>query len=384
MKLFQWSGVVTAALLLTSGCSTSPSPSPSAEDFPGVVVSSVAVAETPVALVPHPPQSYTVVRGDTLWDIARFFLEDPWRWPEVWQNNPEVENPHLIYPGDLLILSYVEGRPVISRNSPIGMGTGTGSASDNTSYPTVKLRPQIRTSQTDRAISTIPADIIAPFLIKPRVITADALLTAPYVVSSVDGHLIAGTGNRLYVRGLQNRPASEYVVVRQGAPYINPNDEDDILGYEAIHVAEGRVTRLGDPATLLVTRAEREILNGDRILDKGDHALSAAFLPRAPTVRMNGRIIAVVDGVSQIGQYAIVVLDLGRQTGIEPGHVLAALREGEVVRDRVLSGFISNKVQLPDEKSGHLMIFRVFERVSFALVMEASYPLHILDRVTNP
>ena len=192
--------------------------------------------------------------------------------------------------------------------------------------------------------------------------------------------MIAGTGHLVYVRGVTDTGTADYVIVRRGDSYINPLNEEDILGHEAIYVGEGRIQRLGEPATLMISYAKREILNGDRLLPAGLDRFDETFIPKAPEKLMDGEIISVVDGVSQIGQYQVVVLNIGRQEEIRSGNVLAIYRSGKVVRDTVLSG----KVQLPEERSGLLMVFRVFDRISYALVMDAERPIHINDRVRNP
>ncbi len=338
-------------------------------------------------LRPNYPEKYTVERGDTLWDIAARFLEDPWRWPEVWQKNPQVSNPHLIFPGDELTLYFIDGKPYImverpqKRAEPESVPKKRSPAAvTSDGLRVVKIKPQMREETIEKAIPTIPVDKIEPFLIKPRVVTEQILADAPYIVSSIDGHLIAGTGNRVYVRGVTDTGTADYVIVRKGDAYINPKNEEDILGHEAIYIGEGRIQRLGEPATLQITRAKREVLNGDRLLPAGLDQFDETFIPRAPEMVMDGEIISVVDGVSQIGQYQIVVINIGRQEEIASGHVLAIYRSGTTVRDTVYSG----KVQLPEERSGLVMIFRVFDRISYGIIMDAERPIHVNDRVRNP
>ncbi len=298
----------------------------------------------------------------------------------MWQNNPQVANPHLIYPGDILTLHYIDGVAYIKVERPgaptrtVGVGVG------EETYPTVKLSPRMRESEVESAIATIPTEAISPFLMKPLVVSQQELDAAPYVLSSLDGHLIAGVENTLYIRNLNSGSNLRYTIVRKGKPYINPADDDDILGYEAIYLAEGQITRKGDPASLKVKYAKREILNGDRLLVSEPQQPDRSFNPRAPEQKIDAQIISVVDGVSMIGQHHIVVLNLGRQDEVEPGHVLAVYRSGTMVRDNITY----EEIELPEERSGVVMIFRVFDRVSYALVLEATVPLHLLDRVTNP
>ena len=357
--------VLTAAI---AGCASAP-PQPTAAPQPQPVApppaAPKAAAPAPVVLKPDYPEKYVVKKGDTLWDIAAHFLRDPWLWPELWQNNPQVKNPHLIYPGDILTLVYIEGKPTLQ----VQRG-----------QPAVRLSPKARVEELKQAVPTIPIDAIRPFLTRPRVVTENELDAAPYILSSAGEHLIAGAGNRVYVRGIKRDDISRYAVVRAGQVYRNPGDPSDILGYEAIHVGDAQLQRRGDPATLLLTKSNREVLNGDRLLPAEPQPFKANFMPRSPEQKVSGRIIAVQDGVSQIGQYQVVVLNLGQRQQLRPGDVLAVYQTGPVVEDRIAG----DSVKLPNERAGTLMVFRTFERVSYALVMESTRAMHVLDTVRNP
>ena len=325
---------------------------------------------TPVVVRPDYPERYVVVKGDTLWDIAARFLRDPWLWPEVWHINPEIRNPHLIYPGDVIVMYFVDGRPVITlEQAPAGI-------------PTVKLAPEIRSMPIEQAVATIPMDKIGPFLSNHRVVSKEELDAAPYIVSSLEEHLVTGPGDRIYVRGLEKEPEPSYNIVRPGEPYVNPDDENDILGYEAVFVGDAFLARAGDPATLDIGDARREAVTGDRLLPVEQRTIDPYFTPHAPQDPVNGRILAVMDGVRNIGQYAVVVVSLGEQQGMKPGTVLAVWQSGREVRD-VVQGSRA-RVQLPEERAGFLMVFRTFDRVSYALVMRATRSLRLQDRVTNP
>jgi len=320
-----------------------------------------------VALKDGHPDRHVVVKGDTLWDISEFFLESPWLWPEIWYVNPQIENPHLIYPGDIITLVYVDGKPQLR----VQRGKGT-----------FKLSPKARAERLDKAIPTIPIDAIQQFLTQPLVVGKDELDKAPYVVSSADEHLIVGAGDRVYARGISADDGSRYNFFRPGDAYLDP-DTGELLGYEAMYLGDGDSERFGDPSTVKVVRTTREINIGDRLLPMSTEDVFAYFTPHAPEEELDGTIISVVDGVSQIGQYQIVVVNRGAREGVDVGTVFSIFQKGSVIPDQVTTERNVN-VQLPDEKAGLLMIFRTFEKVSFALVMKASSALHVGDRIGSP
>ncbi len=335
----------------------------------GLIFSVGILAAEPVVLNPAHPDRYVVVKGDTLWDIAGRFLRDPWRWPEVWHVNPQIENPHLIYPGDTIILTYVDGRPRLR----LQRGPGSG---------VVKLSPRVRSTPLDTAIPVIPMDAIRPFLTRPYVLGQKDLDKAPYVVSFADEHIVAATDNRIYVRAIGTAEHNKYDVVRPGKPYRDA-DTDEILGYEALLIGSARLERTGDPATLYLLQTDLETQVGDRLLPVVQDTPQRNFAPKAPASDIRGNIIGVLNGVTQIGQHNVVVLDRGAEDGLQVGDVLAIDRRGETIPDPVTPDRF-DEVTLPDEKAGTLMVFRTFPRVSFGLVMSATMAIHVLDRVHNP
>lgn len=333
----------------------------------GLLFSGLAFA-TAVELNPNHPQRYVVVKGDTLWDIAGRFLQDPWLWPEIWHVNPEIANPHLIYPGDVIKLVYVDGKPRLELER---------------GRPTVKLSPQIRSEPIRKAIPTIPLDSIRQFLTEPHVLTREELDRAPYVVSSAGEHLVTAAGDRVYVRGVADEDHRQFVIVREGEPYVDPQT-GELLGLEALYVADASVERFGDPATMAVQRSDSEVRVGDRLVPiEEEVTYETSFEPRAPAQTVDGQIIAVLNGVSQIGRNQVVVINRGRREGMEPGHVLAIYQKGKTIDDPVTEDR-HDTVTLPDERAGLLMVFRTFDRVSFGLVMRASTNMHVLDVVRNP
>ena len=322
------------------------------------------------------PERYVVKKGDTLWDIAKRFLNDPWLWPEVWHINPKIRNPHLIYPGDVVALYYVDGKPYLTLD-----GKGGVPVPDKKGLKTVRLSPQAYAEPLEKAITTLPYELIAPFLKHASVISEEDLLDdAPYIVSSFEGHLIAGSENKVYAMDVEDATVGQYTVVRPGPQYRDP-ETDDILGYEVKHIAEARLVKMGKPATLQIGEAFQEVLNEDRLIPYVGKKQDFYFYPSAPKQPVNGQIISVLgEGVTQIGQYNTVVINRGEADGLTAGNVLAIYQAGQLIRDTIRR----EPVQLPDERAGLLMVFRAFEKVSYALVLEAERSLDVLDRVTNP
>jgi len=326
-----------------------------------------ADASSPVQLADGHPDRYVVVKGDTLWDIASMFLKDPWLWPEIWYVNPQVENPHLIFPGDILTLVWVDGRPQIQLQRG----------------QVEKLSPRVRAEALDEAITTVPYDAIAAFLGRPSVIAASDRDAAPYILTTREGHLIGAAGMDVYVRNSQAPRGSVMSVIHVGEPLRDP-DDGEVLGYEGLYVGQGRVDRTGDPATVRLMESSREALEGD-LLFANDRQIPLHFMPRSPESSVEGQIIAVVDGLSLIGQYMVVVINRGTRHGLEPGHVLAIWQTGEVVRDTVKGKkSFGEKVKLPDEYAGRMMVFDTRERLSFGLIVNAESEISKFDTVRNP
>lgn len=328
----------------------------------GLVLSGVVAAET-VALKNGHPTQYTVVKGDTLWDISEMFLRDPWRWPDIWHANQQIANPHLIYPGDLLSLVYIDGQPRLMLNRG-----------------TVKLSPKIRSTPIDNAIPVVPIDAIKGFLSRPYVVEKGQLENAPYIVAFADEHIMAGSGQRFYGRRLDDT-TTKYDVVRQGGDYVD-SETGEVLGHEAIYIGSSVVQKPGDPATLLLTKTQQESLPGDRMLPAEEDVALMNFHPKVPNTQIDGAIISVMNGVTQIGQYNIVVMDRGTENGLQVGDVLHIKRLGETIDDHITSER-GDTVKLPDEDAGLLMVFRTFNRVSFGIVMHASRAMHINDKVSS-
>ena len=379
-------------------------------------LASISIADT-VTLNPDRPDEYVVQKGDTLWDISARFLQEPWYWPTIWQGNPQIEDPHLIYPGDVVSLKFKDGQPMLTVNAS-GMGVNGRN---------VKLSPVVRYYDNDDAIPSIPVDAIQQFLTRPRVVTDEEMDKWPYVISSYDQHLISGAGNKLYVRGLsEDSTVTRYGLYRKGPAYINPRkDKDKVLGYEALYLGDVVIEKRGDPASVIVTLSKQEILNGDRLVAESDEDASNEFNPSTPYRDIDANILSVFNGVAEIGQYQVVVVDVGDGDGVEVGSILAVYQSGTIVKDEIATEIKGNQrieidpddalggmvdsirnsitdfensdlgrylgrpnakpelIELPEEYAGVLMIFRIFENVSYALVMKAVSPIHVHDSVRN-
>lgn len=309
------------------------------------------------------PARHTVTKGDTLWAISKRYLKDPWKWPDLWgMNREQIKNPHLIYPGQVLTL---DRRPD---------GTAQLKA---TGLATVKLEPKVRVEASGReALATVPRAIIEPFLSKPLVIEAAGLNSAPLIVGGNDGRVIFGLGDTIYATGLPVQSAQLWNVYRQGKELVDP-DTKESLGYEAIYLGDARLMRQDEVSKLQVVVANQEIHRTDRLTPSPGMVI-VSYNPRAPEKPITGRIMAAYGGLAEVGQNAIVTLNRGARDGLERGHVLAVYEEGRV--EKVLG----RQVKLPGERSGLLVVFRTFDRVSYALVVDSSRPMHIGDWVSKP
>ena len=330
---------------------------------------------------PSAPKSYVVKRGDTLWGIASLFLKDPWLWPEVWYINPQVANPHLIYPGDTLSLAYgADGRPQI-RLTQGGSGA--------------RLDPRLRTDAVDGAIPTIPYQAIAAFLSRPTLLTPEQIKDAPYVLAFRDQHEIGGTSNELYIRNLTAVSNSRFSIVHVGDPLRDP-DDGKVLGYQGMYTGTALISKAdGGVAKAVLLDSARETLRGDKVLPS-DNEVPLNFQPMAPHGNVKGQIIAVVDGTDLIGQYQIVAINRGLRDGLANGSVLAVDQKGLSVTDTYANGAsftrgaqdmdtsFAKRVKLPDERIATVLIFRTFNRMSYGLVLGATDTISLHDVVRNP
>ena len=360
------SSAPTASTSTASSGSTSSSWDPArntSSTAPASSGSKVTRINEPVPLAEGHPNEYVVQVGDTLWDIAATFLKDPWFWPEIWYVNPDIVNPHLIYPGDVLGLVYIDGQPRIT----------------NVRAATYRMSPQARVTPLTESVASVPYEAVAAFLSSGVVLEKKEAENLPYFLDTHGDHLMAAAGYEIYVRGINSdMPGTRYNVVHVGEELRDPDDNRHI-GYHGILVGEGSLRRGGDPATVALTDTHREVLKGDRLIPESvDVPLN--FFPRAPSSQIDGRIISVAGGVTQIGQYQVVVMNRGTNNGLATGDVLTVFKTGETIKDRIGGG----KVKLPDEEAGTIMVFKTFDRISYGLVMEATTAIHVLDAVRNP
>ncbi|MEE9354281.1 MAG: LysM peptidoglycan-binding domain-containing protein [Methylococcaceae bacterium] len=320
-----------------------------------------------IKLTPSHPNEYTVKQSDTLWDISEKFLQNPWQWSEVWNKNSKTENPNLIFPGDIIALTFVNGNPQL------------GFAEHNNGR---LLAPRMREVDFQDAIKIIPIEAIAPFLSSPKIVAKQELDSAPYVVDFAKEHLLGGAGDRIYVRSIEQPKTLNYTVYREGKEFLNPETKN-VLGYEANYIADAVLQSTGDPATLEITKSRNVIRKGDKLMPTQDNKVALNFFPRSPETQIKGAIISVLEGVSQIGQHNIVVINKGSADGLKSGHVLKIFQRGRTIKDYY--GKLKNDiVTLPNEEAGKLMTFRVFENISYALVMTVKDAIHVSDYVVTP
>ena len=361
-----------------------------------------------VLLKDNHPQRHVVVKGDTLWGIAGKFLKDPWLWPKVWKfNRTEIKNPHLIYPGDVVVLDLSSGKPELKLLRE-----------------TITLQPGVIEEPLRKsAISTIPLNVIAPFLSQPLVIEKNQLDDSPRIVGAQDNRVVLSPGSKIYINKIEEDENLDWFVYRPGAALVDP-DTKKLLGIEAIYLGNAKISKFGEPASANITKAKEEIFIKDRLVVSGDEGITN-FVPHAPETEITGRIIKIYGGLAEAGPQSIVTINKGSVDDIEVGHVLAINRFGKIIKDpefdkekykaakaaklkeinisatkdsngkpvvNVESKPEKNEdlnlepgmIKLPDERIGLVMIFRTFDNISYGLVMQANEPVNMLDSVKTP
>lgn len=365
--------VVIMALFLGGCAQTGSSQNSTATQEPAMTTEQEVVESTPVSPVQAAqidsrikataPEQYTVKKGDTLWDISNKFLNQPWYWPEIWHVNQQVKNPHLIYPGDVLSIYYVNGQPRVGLNS---------------------LSPRIRTSGLNQALDA-PISAVRPFLTRPTVVSEEEMLAAPHIVDSQEKHLVYGLDDIVYVRGIGSEGINQrYNVYRPGKKLYDPETEE-LLGYYARYASEANVFREDEEtSTAQLVNTVREVLRGDRLLPIGEDPATFSFIPSPPPDGTNGQIVELFDSISGIASLQIAIMNVGDRDGVRPGNVFSAQQTGRVVKDKFHKGDEDLRVRLPDEESGLIMIFSTSEKLSYGLVMESVRKISIGDKVIKP
>jgi hypothetical protein len=370
--------------------------------LPGSLLAQAPGASSPLAIKADAPDRYVVVPGDTLWGISQRYTDSPWRWPELWNmNRDQIRNPHLIYPGYVILLDREKGRLTIAapgaepkpgapQDPSAAPGTAPGAvpgSAPGVPAGTVKLGPRVRAESLAREeIPSIPPSAIEPFLSRPLVVEPDGLEKAPTIVATQADRVVLAAGNSAYVRGLGKATDDTWYVYRKGVPLVDP-ETNKTLGYEAVYLGTAQLTRPGEPATVLLTSAVQEVEAGDKLIAAG-RPQPVNYAPHAPSAKIRGRVIAIYGGVAQVGEagpQSIISINRGKADGVEVGHVLALYNRGGTVRDvtkrRSAAGA---QIQLPDERAGLAFVFRVFDRISYALVMQITRPVSPLDVVQTP
>ncbi|HAC34744.1 MAG TPA: hypothetical protein DCF45_09530 [Gammaproteobacteria bacterium] len=324
----------------------------------------ISAAELPL-VKNNAPQEYVVKKGDSLWKIADMFLQNPWLWPSIWQNNNQIENPHLIYPGDLVTLVQTAAGPRLLVNGESARPNGGE----------IRLSPEIISESVIDAVPVIPLYEIAQFLERATVISDTDPSSLPYVLSGVGEHVITGAGDQIYGRQMPKNNLLPLTVYRLGDEYLDP-DTGELLGHAALYVGLTSMVADGDPAKLLITQSRREILPGDILLPTTTELVEPNFKPTPASANMQAKIIDVVDGVSQIGQYNVVVLNRGLRDGLNDGHTLRVMKHSDSVYDNAASEWVA----LPDEHAGTLLVFKSYEKVSFGLILSSTQAIQVNDR----
>lgn len=333
------------------------------------LVAGTAQAQSSIEIAEDAPDTYTVVRGDTLWGISGQFLKQPWRWPEVWRaNQDEIRNPHLIYPGQVIMLD--RSGPWLSIGRPVG---------DN------RLSPQIYHETLDTALPSIPVHLIDPFLTRPLVVDDATLGDAATIVATETQRVFLGSGDTVFAKDIV--PGNPNWQIFRPARAITDPYTNELLGYEAQYLGSARVSSYGDgdePTTLRILSAVEEIGTGDRLVQSETPQIFA-YMPHAPQGGdIEGRLIGIYRGVMEGGRYSVVTLNLGMYDGLEQGHVLALHRDrGQVQFKDQITGK-SETFSLPEKRYGLAFVFRVFDRMAYALVMDADGQVTVGDFVRAP
>ncbi len=374
------------ATALLSGCAAEHPPvnivsQPTPDGLPlgakrGPVKGTLTPEETKAQFISLKANDYTVKKGDTLWSIAKHFLKDPYYWPEIWYDNPQIKNPHKIYPGDKIGIMYIGGKPRLG----------------------ISMRPHIRYEDLPPAVHAIPLEELKPFLSYDQIMSAKEFETAPYILANRDATSVAAAYDVLYARPALTDTTDTFSILGKGKPLVDPVT-GDFLGYRAIYKGQAEVTHRGDPTTLHVTKSAREIMDGDRVLPVINEPFDHDVTPSIPAVPIDAVVIDIPDAITQVATYQVVIINAGSQNGLVPGDMLKISKPGRIVSDKYTvnqkeldqnakpEGFeipSPPRVKLPDFPIGTAIVFRVYDRASLALVVQAKRTVHIGDLLQTP
>jgi hypothetical protein len=322
------------------------------------------------------PDRHVVVKGDTLWDISAKFFKDPWKWPQIWGlNRDTIKDPHWIYPGDVVMLDRATG--TLRVGGAGDAGAPGSAAAPGVSGTVVKLSPRVHSQESKHgAIPSIPIGDIEPFLTRPLVIEKEALAGAPALVGTFERRVLLGNDDIAYVKGLNEAEGTHWQIYRPGKTFLDP-DTKEVLGHEAIYLGDANVEQFADVSTIRITRSIQEITKGDRLIQPAGEPVSN-YVPHAPSGQIAARVISIYGGISQGGQNMVIALNKGRRDGLENGHVLALYRKGETLKEK------GQTIPLPDVRYGLTFVFRTFDKVAYALVMQTRLPVELQDSAVTP
>jgi LysM repeat protein len=362
-----------------------------------------------VVIRENAPDRYVVVKGDTLWDISNKFFKDPWKWPQIWGLNKDtIKDPHWIYPGNVVVLDHasktlhigqqivtgnaaakdtplVESLPSseapVSANDSVTSNTSALGVADDSQTPVTdskiqKLAPKARVLTNENgAISSIPYHIIGPFLKKPLVIETEELEGAPTLIGSVENLRLLASGDTGFAIGIASDKGSFWQVYRPGKELIDP-DTDETLGYEATYLGEATVQKFDQISTIKITKSIIDIAIGDHFIQSTSGLLSN-YIPRAPNSKVQAKVISIYGGVIYGGQFSVITINKGLRDGLSNGHVLSLLKKSDEAK------YDGEYYELPRLQYGTVFVFRTFDKVSYALVMNVERDVQVDDSVEN-
>lgn len=333
------------------------------------VTAACASAAEPLELVDDPPDRHIVVRGDTLWGISGKFLKQPWRWPEIWgMNRDQIKNPHLIYPGDVILLDLSGDTPRLRQAKVIGSG-GNG-----------RLQPQVYSEAIDQVIPSIPPNIIEPFLSQPLILEPGAEVSGVVIVATAEDRMFVGSGDDAFVSGIPDASVEKWHLFRPGKPLKDP-DSGEVIAHEAFFLGHARLLKPGEPATIRVVQAKEEVGRGDRLLPAPPPEI-ISYVPHRPDSEIAAKIVSIYGGVDEGGSQSVIALNRGRNDGLEIGHVLALFRNRVSVA--VDTDGRRSSTPIPEERYALAFVFRTFDQIAYALVVESSKSVIVGDSARNP